>query len=1162
MKLIINTTSGKRWRTVLYSFQNVHSLIKNSAGIRTPENTVNCEYIVQLFRRIIFSSFILIFFFFLTMLTTNCYASLHYFGSSFGTGSSHSRIFEKYYDENTGMNYCNNLSAGNTVLLSEYSSIPLITDYGSRAVLKFDDIDLTQSQVENIISIKIFITVKTKNNNGDGRVNVTGIFPPVDDCSTGFESVVDSPLIGYTFGFDGAYPNDLIEIPLNLTGIDIFKQTAGLGYFLVGFYEAQSNYPESFYGYSNSTYYPFLVVEVADSDSTPPSTSITSGPTGTITTSSASFSYTGSDIITSTDNLVYAYRLVGSDSAWSIWTSATSKSYSNLSNGTYTFEVKAKDEAGNEDATPASRSFTVDVGDSTPPTTIITDGPSGTIPYNYPCFSYTGSDNITSTANLVYSWRMVGYNFASSNIWSNWVGGLGGVCYDNMPNGTYTFEVKARDEAGNEDATPASRSFAVSMNGLLWGFISPQEAATAGGAWRRVGTSTWNNNAGYELVTGGIPYEIEWKPISGWTTPLNQTITPRDDGTGTMFTGVYTQSGSLTRIISLSGNLSFGNINVNQSSQKTFIISNTGNSTLTVSSISFPSGFSGSWSGTIVAGGSKSVTVTFSPTSTTAYGGTITVNSDKTSGTNTISCSGAGVSTPTRIISLSGNLSFGNINVNQSSQKTFIISNTGNSTLTVSSISFPSGFSGSWSGTIVAGGSKSVTVTFSPTSTTAYGGTITVNSDKTSGTNTISCSGAGVSTPTRIISLSGNLSFGNINVNQSSQKTFIISNTGNSTLTVSSISFPSGFSGSWSGTIVAGGSKSVTVTFSPTSTTAYGGTITVNSDKTSGTNTISCSGAGVSTPTRIISLSGNLSFGNINVNQSSQKTFIISNTGNSTLTVSSISFPSGFSGSWSGTIVAGGSKSVTVTFSPTSTTAYGGTITVNSDKTSGTNTISCSGAGVSTFDRSAYISTIPSILSLLLDDTTQREDVHTVISNGRIWMDRNLGASRVAISSTDTEAYGDLYQWGRVTDGHEKRTSGTTTTLSGSNSPGHSNFIRTSSSPYDWRTPQNANLWQGTSGVNNPCPAGFRLPTRAEWETERASWSSNNRTGAYNSPLKLAMAGLRFNDSGTIRYNNDGYYWSSTADGSTIFGLFIDPSNSGFSGGYRAHGFSVRCIKD
>ena len=51
-------------------------------------------------------------------------------------------------------------------------------------------------------------------------------------------------------------------------------------------------------------------------------------------------------------------------------------------------------------------------------------------------------------------------------------------------------------------------------------------------------------------------------------------------------------------------------------------------------------------------------------------------------------------------------------------------------------------------------------------------------------------------------------------------------------------------------------------------------------------------------------------------------------------------------------------------------------------------------------------------------------------TTGDILIDRNLGASQVATSSTDADAYGDLYQWGRGTDGHQIRTSGTTSTLS------------------------------------------------------------------------------------------------------------------------------------
>jgi len=105
----------------------------------------------------------------------------------------------------------------------------------------------------------------------------------------------------------------------------------------------------------------------------------------------------------------------------------------------------------------------------------------------------------------------------------------------------------------------------------------------------------------------------------------------------------------------------------------------------------------------------------------------------------------------------------------------------------------------------------------------------------------------------------------------------------------------------------------------------------------------------------------------------------------------------------------------------------------------------------------------------------------TNTTTGKTWMDRNLGANRVALGSTDGIAYGSLYQWGRLRDGHESRVSGTTTTLSTTDEPGHSNFIISSSTPFDWIDPQNDNLWQSEAGTNNPCPKGFRLPTITEW---------------------------------------------------------------------------------
>lgn len=178
-------------------------------------------------------------------------------------------------------------------------------------------------------------------------------------------------------------------------------------------------------------------------------------------------------------------------------------------------------------------------------------------------------------------------------------------------------------------------------------------------------------------------------------------------------------------------------------------------------------------------------------------------------------------------------------------------------------------------------------------------------------------------------------------------------------------------------------------------------------------------------------------------------------------------------------------------------------------------------------------------------------------------MDRNLGASQQATSSTDSLAYGDLYQWGRFSDGHQCRNSSTTSNQAGSDTPGHGDFITTSSRPYDWRSPQNDNLWQGVNGTNNPCPNGYRLPTKNELNTERQSWSSNDASGAYASPLKLPLGGYRYSSSGSLYdVGSIGCYWSSTVAGSVAYGLFFSSSYVSLSSYYREVGGAVRCLKD
>ncbi len=168
--------------------------------------------------------------------------------------------------------------------------------------------------------------------------------------------------------------------------------------------------------------------------------------------------------------------------------------------------------------------------------------------------------------------------------------------------------------------------------------------------------------------------------------------------------------------------------------------------------------------------------------------------------------------------------------------------------------------------------------------------------------------------------------------------------------------------------------------------------------------------------------------------------------------------------------------------------------------------------------------------------------VTTVTSaTGKVWMDRNLGATQVATSSTDADSYGDFYQWGRAT----------------------TDFTTVTSYPYDWSSPQNNNLWQGVNGANNPCPDGFRIPTETEWNAERQSWSSNNAAGALASPLKLSMAGNRSNRNGSVRgVGSGGGYWSSTVSGPYSRYLYFYSDAADVSTYRRADGRSVRCLKD
>jgi uncharacterized protein (TIGR02145 family) len=183
---------------------------------------------------------------------------------------------------------------------------------------------------------------------------------------------------------------------------------------------------------------------------------------------------------------------------------------------------------------------------------------------------------------------------------------------------------------------------------------------------------------------------------------------------------------------------------------------------------------------------------------------------------------------------------------------------------------------------------------------------------------------------------------------------------------------------------------------------------------------------------------------------------------------------------------------------------------------------------------------------------------------GRIWLDRNLGAKRVCTSSSDTECYGDYYQWGRASDGHQKAESSTTSTLFDNINDTNSAFVLSSKNKnFDWTSVDSEgelrkSNWDALDG-SSVCPEGYRVPTVEEFKKELFGEGTENVTNSkdmFNSFLKIPIAGYRNNFDGKIS-PNFGLLWSSS-EIVLYFTLFTAEIKYT---GYRANANSVRCIK-
>src|SRR5712692_3644413 len=434
-------------------------------------------------------------------------------------------------------------------------------------------------------------------------------------------------------------------------------------------------------------------------------------------------------------------------------------------------------------------------------------------------------------------------------------------------------------------------------------------------------------------------------------TTKTETMTVPVTGTGTMPAQLTVTPASL----------SFGSVQVGSSQTLSETLTNTGDSSLTISQATVTgAGFSASGfslPATLAAGQSETFNVMFAPQSGGAASGYLSVTSDASSPAPGVSLSGTGVTAGSLAPSPSS-LSFGTVQVGTSQTLQETLTNSGGSSLSISQATVTgSGFSVSGlnlPATLAAGQSATFNVMFAPQSGGAASGKLSVTSDASSAALGVSLSGTGVTAGSLAPSPSS-LSFGTVQVGTSQTLSETLTNIGGSSVAISQATVTgSGFSVSGlnlPATLAAGQSATFNVMFAPQSGGAASGYLSVTSNASNSTLRVSLSGAGA-TAGALSASPSSISFGSLQVGNNSTRSETLTNSGGSSVTISQANITgSGFSITGLNlplTLIPGQSFTFGTVFAPTSPGSANGSISVISDASNSTLTVSLAGTGTVT----------------------------------------------------------------------------------------------------------------------------------------------------------------------------------------------------------------------
>ena len=418
--------------------------------------------------------------------------------------------------------------------------------------------------------------------------------------------------------------------------------------------------------------------------------------------------------------------------------------------------------------------------------------------------------------------------------------------------------------------------------------------------------------------------------------------------------------------------ISFGNVVVGTSQTQSVVLTNSGGSDLTITQATVNNSafrLSGlAYPITLGSGQTAACTVTFLPQS----GGTATAalslvfntqtsyrhkrRASTTTASMTVPVSGLGV-TAGQLLPTPSSLAFGNVQVGSTQTLPETITNSGGSSLTISQASVTgAGFGVTGTSlplSLNPGQSTSFNLTFTPQAGGTQSGSLSIMSNGSTPTIAIPLTGTGVLSAGTLSSNPASLSFGNVQLGNSQAVSETLINSGNSSLTISQANLSSS-TFNISGltlplTLNAGQSTTFSVVFAPQLSGNTGGNLTIVSNASNSTLNVSLSGTGVA-PALLSASAQSLSFGSVATGTSQTRSETVTNAGGSALTISQVtSTGTGFS--FGGinapvTLSPGQNFTFSVSFTPTSAGSASGALSIVSNASNPSYSVTLTGSGV------------------------------------------------------------------------------------------------------------------------------------------------------------------------------------------------------------------------